>query len=374
MGKLGWFLFGWLVGKQSGAGNRSGGVGNKLGWIIAGGIVLVLGIILAFFVFFPTPTPQTFRSLAPGMMDLPNPRVSVATVLGDLPSGDGNAGEDYNQAFTAYTLEVQNAYRANGAAIFATGEMSQELRDTFDRVVKPLLAATKKKSMNYYFQLTPVGFQEGYYDPERKKFQDVSDILLLFAGAAAKQQKFDEAEKYYLACMTMGYHMFNERSRMGMSMRGLGIMKTVCKYITSSNKRRDLATMYKEWGKPDKAEAVAALYDALQETSDRYHQIESILWENDLNKLEKGWLLWPGDIFAFATDHPDRGVRVEAILACGPIRVTATARGDKRMANKIIAEKLGSSDPIEREAAKVASELNEQSVQVVFKTKEKPNE
>jgi hypothetical protein len=337
-------------------------VGNKLGWAIAGIAVLAIGLFLVMYLVFPAATMPTFRSMGDNMV-LPVPKVAIGTVIGAEPSEPGNAGEDYNQALAAFAQpEVKSLWQACVRA----NKVTDTDMETLKSVVNPLLAGTRKKNMQYYFKLTPQKIELPYQPTEQGDFQDLTDVLRLLAISAAQDNQYPKAEQYLFAYMIVGNHLFAERARYDISKRGLGFMKAACSY-KSFGGMEGLVPLYEKWNKPDRVEAVKALKEALESVSARYDDLYQIIWMYQ-EKCELGWNPWPGDVFNLAENHPDRGVRVEAILSLGVIKLTdVNMRGDEKKCRRLIDAKLSSPDPIEREAARQANALDEAGLQKLAK-------
>lgn len=333
-------------------------MGNKFGWIIAGVAVLAIGLVLVMYLVFPAATMPTVRSMGPNMV-LPTPSVGIETVIGAEPSEPGNAGEDYKEAFAAFNQEeTQKVWQACVRANKITDADMETLR----RVVNPLLAGTRKKDMQYYFKFTPQKIDLPYQPTEQGDFQDLAAVLQLLAISAQQDEQYQKAEEYLFAYMIVGDQLLNERARWDISKRGLGLVKSAC-----SNKSWGLAPLYTKWNKPDRVEAVKAFRESLDTVSARYDELYQAIWMYK-EDCELGWNPWPGDVFNLAENHPDRGVRVEAILSLGVIKLTdVNHRGDQKKCRRLIDAKLASTDPIEREAARQADALNREGLQKLAK-------
>ena len=93
--------------------------GGKLGWILAGALVIVVAGLLIFVVSLPTPSKPTPATMKEGFMTLHVVDLSPAVVAGSEPDAPGNAGDDYAQAAEAYKQNIDLLKRA-GADLIIT--------------------------------------------------------------------------------------------------------------------------------------------------------------------------------------------------------------------------------------------------------------
>jgi len=325
-------------------------MGSRLGWILAaifgGGVITIIAVV----VFFPFPTEPTSRTTDTGMLSLQQPAEPISLVLGSdsgLLQGEGNAGENYRLALEKYKqnptalTEVFKHYTqlAPGKYRLAADEL-RLLKEIADDVA----AGAAYKQMKYYFELTPKKIELPYRPSEPSEFQDLMTVVEMLAGdyIAGGEASYPEAERRLFHLFALGYHLMAERARLAIVRRGLGLQVHACDLLIG---------LYRKWKKPDRAREVHRYREGLRDIRYTYGRLDSLLQPVEATE-------YPGDIFNLVAHHGDRAVRVEAILALGMVKLTATKRGDHRYVRKWIGSKLSSDDALERAAAECAEALD----------------
>lgn len=322
-------------------------MGNRLGWIIAGLLTLVIvGVFLAVAVF-PQPTPPSNRITSPGALDQVELKADPAVILGWSPSGGENAGAYFAQAVrkckagrpAIQDLLAKAPSLANGKETL-TDAQSAMLKE----IAEAVHAGAQQASMRYVFEFTPKVVEVGAGMPEAGELQDVLNALLLYSASLIGQKDYLPAERVYQDTLMMGYDLTRERARVWTVKMGLGLQSAACGRLEA------LYNKYMPERKTRLADLSAyrlALSDLTRSYEDKLamlHQFRSVK-EN------------PGDVFNMAENDKDRAWRVEAIATLGVVKFIAPGRGDKRYAKKLIDRYLSSSDPLEAAAAKAANDL-----------------
>ncbi len=327
-------------------------MGNKLGWTIAaifGGFVV---IVIVKVVFFPSPTAPTRNTTAAGMLSFQRPGEPLDLVL-QRPLADADAGEDYRRALEAYRSnlsaiqEVFAKYAKVARGNYRLGEAElAPLRQVADAVAD----AAAKRNMTYYFRLTPKKMQVPYYPPQMAEFKDLGKVLQMLSThhRLSGPGGYPKAEEHLLQMFVMGHHLMDERARLDLVRFGVWLQDAACDLLVN---------LYAAWEKPDRTRQVKRYQEGLWTIQTTYRDLYDLIW-----RLEPGagggWSPNAGDIFNLVARHPDRSVRVEAILSLGMVKLTATGRGDQRYVRKLIREKLSSEDEMERAAAGCAEALD----------------
>jgi len=334
-------------------------VTSKLGWVIAGIIVVALGIAITWFIVYPRPTSAT-RATRDEVLKLHEVSVPVTAVLDREPSAGGNAADDYERAILIVKDE-----RNWEAIIEAQGKADDMMTGTYvpdptameamKKIREHVSAGAKKKQMDYIFRYTPKTLEVAY-DVEKIKGFDNIDGLQNVAGALNLLTKYYLGQKEWAEAVdlaklqfTMGWHMMGERAMVDLVRRGMAIQDQAL---------RDLEFLYGEMDGDHKGKiAKAKEYRfALQDIRDMFGTKLSVLVNQQPN---------PGDVFRIADEDEDRCWRVQAILLLGVLKFTAPGRGDTRVRKDLIARYLDSDDPLEAAAAKAADAFTEEDFSVV---------
>lgn len=328
-------------------------MGNRLGWVIAG-IFVVFVIVLGVLLIFPSPSMPRETARA-GMLDFQKPAVPISTVIGREPSDGGDAGDDYVRAIQVSKAKdsaiKEILYQYDGVRLGKRGPLTAQELTVLNEVNDILLAGVSKKQMTYYFRRTPKTIEIPYYATLADDFQDMMNVpKMLFENyMAAGESTYPQAEKAMFEILVIGWQLMNERSRMEITRKGVGLQKYACEELRDK--------LYRKWNQPQRLAAVNSYYDGLVPMSSIYTELfNDIIWRLS-TQSDGSWGPYPGDIFNLVENHEDQSVRAEATLVLGVLKMTCSARGDKRKCRSLIDAQLGSKNPIERVAAECAEKL-----------------
>jgi len=321
-------------------------MGSKLGWLLAGLLVVgVVGIILVMAVF-PSASPATAATLREGVLDLHTVGPPTA-VLGREPTGAGNAADDYKKAIDLYNANIDVIKRGTiDRGKIARGQASLDRRTMkiLTDIAARVADGAQKKEMKYTLVHTPKKFQVGYFYEPADALRNISAAVTLLATQHYARKEYDEARKALQDAFVIGWHMMNERSRMDLVRIGLGIQRDAV---------AGLVTLYEKWPDEGGGEKISALSDydrQLRRLGDSYDDKRRVIWV-----LGKG--ASPGDVFNIIENDEDRACRVQALLYLGVLRFTAATRGDRRKTRKLIDKYAASDDLIEKAAAVAARDM-----------------
>ncbi len=328
-------------------------MGNKLGWVIAGIFGGFVVIVLVKVILLPSASSPTSATLGPGKLTLQKPEKPLTSIIPAEPSGEGDAGDDYQKAIEIFD---ENAGVLSKIFQHHPDILEDKYRLTADeikllkRLADPIADGAARKKMTYYFRLTPKKIEIPYWADEAERFVDIAQVpLMLFAYHFARgEQEYTLAEKYLFDLMVMGHHLIAERARLDLVQIGVELQKDACDQLDQ---------LYVRWKKPDRARAVRAYCTGLLMMDSTYDSLSLVIWR--LKQHKSGAMgPNPGDIFNLVENHADRAVRVEAILGLGVVKLTCTKRGDHKKVRALIDEKLTGGDPIEKAAAECANALD----------------
>lgn len=320
-------------------------MGNKLGWVLAGVAVLGVTALVLVVVVFPPASAPTGATLRGGSLDLHLVGVSAAKVIGAVPAGKGNAGDDYRKAIDAHRKHaklIAEAIGKFGETPRVHPTLPPPALEALEQIASHVAAGAARKEMRFTFVHTPATFEYGYFYRPTEDLERVAEPLSLLVYHYRAAKRYADAEKVLRDRFVMGWHMMNERSRTDLVTRGIAIQEQT---ISS------LKTLYRErpGGHAAKIADLAEYATALREVREHYFRKHLIF--ASANSIE------PGDVFNIAVNDKDRAFRVQAILALGRLRFVATRRGDVRRTKKLIERFLESDDPLERAAAVAARDL-----------------
>jgi hypothetical protein len=341
-------------------------VSNRLGWIVAGGLVVVLApVVLLIWLWPGSPAPPSPATTGPGRLD----RIDVPTSLWELvnrPTGSGLAADDYNKAVVEYFdsdryRDLRRMSDAQQLAI-APGKFPY-------KVWRFVLAGSAKRQMSYFSQyVSPTlamkpSYQEMAEPAEEGKppiphlvaFSAVARAALLYGRTCERHKEVREAERVYKAVLIFGWHVTEDRARLWGFQVGLGILKTA---------GERLEEFYKARGDKGRADKVSKFLGDLNQTIDRV----ATKANETLFRLDKTGHLPVGDLLNLAAHDADPMWRIEAIRQLGLARA-AMGRGgpkaDRQAINKMLADLKINDDRMMRAAAELALGMTVQDVRSV---------
>ncbi len=333
-------------------------MGNRLGWIIAG--IFVVGVVaiavLVVYQQFYRPTPPTSATTARGRLSVQKPSEPITLVVPAEPSGEGDAGDDYLRAVQAYRANprIREICRRAGALMRNQYRPTPAELALLQPVADAIRAGAQKRTMTYTWR-EHKEFRVPYIAPEASELQAVTDVpvFLHHYHIAAGEASYPQAERCLFDEFILGWHMMNERARLGVVRRGFGLQKDAC--------RRLMRLYAAKWNKPDRHAAVKRYLEDLTLVSGVYADLEDqVLW-----RIRKELGLsgpHPGDVFNLAENHADPAVRRHATVVLGVVKLTCRRSANKRYVRRLIASKLRSSDEIERAAARAAQAFGQEEL------------
>lgn len=312
-------------------------IGNRTGWIIAS-IVLALegaGVWYALSLDAPSaPTALTSPSSL-AVIRLPTLPAALKPQVGqaDAKAIYHSAIEEYSKRVEEIETMIRDADRAGLARL-----------KTVDKIIAAASAAGDAIFKDELDQIIAYG------EPARLTALSRVGYATYWNGALQGRREADRvrAESCYRAAFVLGWRLANERFTWLEYDAGVGLM---------SEAGEALATIWEK--DPARSADAATLRTFLTTLRTQYKQHLEIIGALRTNN-ETAIARHAGDVFAFATESPDTMWRVEAILAMGRFRYNVgvpPVPGNQRQANRLLRQLKGSSDPITRRAAEVASEL-----------------
>jgi len=308
-------------------------VGNKLGWIIAGALLLVLVIVIVSLTLITSPSEPTHATRKSGFMELREPSVSLSAVLGAEPSAPGNAADDYAKAVAVY--------KANERKL-STMRDYRPVMGLLEQMHKHVAAGAQKREMRYVFVHTPEKMEVGFLCEPATYLTNVADAMDLLAKAHVDAGRHEQAAAVLADKLVMGRHMMNERARVHMVRNGI---------LAQAAALDGLLAVYRLTNAPPEKVSAAQNYaDALSAMRSFYEDKQRVVWSLKPH---------PGDIFNVVANEQDRAWKVQAVLALGVVRYTADDSDDARHAEKLLDELVHADDPLVAAAAKAARDLDE---------------
>ncbi|MBI5725137.1 MAG: hypothetical protein HZA50_14350 [Planctomycetes bacterium] len=318
-------------------------LGNKVGYLIAGLLVVGIGAFLTIKLVFPGPSDPVNVTQAMLELKIPGP---VAAVIGSEPSGSGNAADDYTAALQlskACNQDVQNS----SEKVAQSGGRFEVLDDAVVQKLKAIddkIAAGAAKAKMDMVKPEDLAYTQNF--PLADDFINILFVnQLILARYYFDKKDFASCEKVLLHLFTMGWHMMNERAKMQITLFGMSIQQQVL----TANPTICLTKLYQTWPTKQAREKELQAYD-------------SSLFSAKLEADKKRQYLWcttpkPGDVFRMIEGDKDKIWVVESLLILGNIKFSAAERGDIRYANKLMDEFINDKDPLKAAAAKAAKNL-----------------
>jgi len=329
---------------------------SKMAWIFAGIFGGFILIVLVKVFFFPAHSSPTALTLGPYKLEKLGPTKPITLVLPAMPSGAGNAGEDYHRALQLLQQtgsRVEAVLRRIGDVIDKKYTLSAEEMKLLTDIEAAIAAGAAKAKMEYTFRFTPQKIELPYLAPEAEQLRKLAEICiaLFFQYTALGPEHYAQAEKAAFEVLTLGYHMMEERARFDTVIDGVGLQVQACELLQQ---------LYgaDRWNRPDRYRNVKSYLEGLDRMRFIYRNLQKeVIWAGKE---------MPGDVFNLVEHHADRAVRTEAIIRLGVIKLTTPKRGDRKYALKLIARKLRSPDAIERAAAQAAKALDTEGLRRLY--------
>jgi hypothetical protein len=311
-------------------------VGNKLGWILAGSMLAVFVIVVVTLVLWPEgPTPPTDATTTPGRLDLKTIEMSPETIVGSVPSGAGNAGDDYAEAVELRQAEEATIIKTFGAGI---DDPTAEGLRLFERIDEIVARGTKKKEMRFTTIHADETFKMTHRMAGALRLQEIGTVLNKLAQHYLAVGKTDRAREVWKREFILGMHMINERSRPHMVTSGIGNQREAV---------RGLAAIARKEGKQDRLETLQAYTDQMNDLSDFFRMKLGFIWKAEPRE-------YAGDVFNIARNDEDRAWQAEAVLFLGVLKFTQGHEPDLELIDTLLKKYRGSDDPYIRTAAEAA--------------------
>lgn len=321
-------------------------MGNKLGWILAGGLLAIFVLVIVVFVILPQfdTTPPTDLTTAPGALDLKTADAPLDAIAGRRPSATGNAADDYYAAVLAYENNKQDLLDAVGRAETAAGIPTEGVAIMED-IHSHVAEGTKKKGMRFTTVKDDQEFLMIRQINGARRLSFMSSALKKLGDYYLANGRHEKAKSVYVDEFLMGWHMSAERSRPHMVITGIGVQREGLRgLIAAANATGDSKT----------AQAATDYLDELDTVSS--FQREKLTWIWRADPFE-----YAGDVFNIIENDKDPAWRVEGILFLGVLKHTqATKKADSKHIRKLIDKYKNSSDPYEKAAAVAAERFSEQ--------------
>jgi hypothetical protein len=325
---------------------RRSGIGNKLGWIVAGALVFIFLIILILFVVFPQPSdPDATRDAR--LLELVDVDHWPGAVVGPQPSTGGDAGPDYARAvslYRAHRRELDDAcYHLDD---IRTGE--HQLPDSTLRLMEQVHQAVangaRKSDIRFVLAHTAAFDVSAKYAPGIDVRMVYEVLKALFLMYEHKMGKHEQAVQVAHDTFVFGRHLMKDRGHINIVLCGLEIQLQVLGWFQG----------LEEQGSPAADEADRTIYRykaSLDKVRFHYKKKMEILYNTKPH---------PGDVLNIAENDKDPAWRAQGILMLGVIKHTAGRRGDRRYTRKLIDRYLDSAEPRFASAAKAADRFTEQ--------------
>jgi hypothetical protein len=337
-------------------------MGSKAGWIVAGGLVVVIVVVALVNLwpkFFP-PGPEAAPPVKPNITqemlrkhDVTMPPVDVLGP-GGAQNAPGEAGEEYDKAVKCFKenmkviIPVQNVVDPNIDPNNRVEPDSAGL-DALKKIDEFVAADCLKKSMNYTRMRIGDKFHfASRFDDKNDPADDLAEVgkgLQLLGQYYINKKQHADAERVLQHQFLLGWHMMQERARRSMVQSGMGLQKMALPM---------LADVYRKLP-GDPATRIATL--------NRYNDKELTalidFFDQPGTKHKADYLYVPGrgpqpqDLFLIVEKDEDRVWRVEALIALGLIRFTQEKDAAIQAKVNELLDKTWA-DPIEAAAAKSA--------------------
>lgn len=341
-------------------------MGNRLGWLIAGGIAAVLLVVIVAWLWPDSPTPPTAATTAPGRLDRIDSPESIKGVV-PQPSASGLAADDYNKG----VVEYYNSKRYAKLEKLSIDRQVALGAEKFPyRPHKFINAGAKKRRMGYFeHYVTPAAAVRPHHRdllasaqaskpplPHLVAFCAMADAALVYGKIHEKRKESRQAERLYQAVLTFGHHVAEDRVRLWGLQTGLEIQRQAA---------QRLAALYDRLQQPEKRQKTATFLDDLTPMIEAVKAKES----EAVFRVDGSGHLHAGDLQRVAANDADPMWRVEAIRRLGLCRA-ALGQGGNQADRQAIAELLdrlaGDDDRFIAAAAAVARGMTIEDVRAAY--------
>jgi hypothetical protein len=319
-------------------------VSHKLGWILAGALILVFAAFIAITVLFPPVSPPSGTVLQQNM-EVQAPGVAVEDVLGYTPSAPGNAADDYHAAYQLFKenedafWEAYDQLRAEGEPTLLSEQA--ELLEQIHAVMKP---ASDKAEMQYTFVHTPTSFRVMPTPHAAETFSTLGVVLEVLRLHHHRAKHPEEVLALLREQFIMGWHMMNERVRYELLQGGVQLQSDALDWLLELDDDAQSATKTAR----DKYRGELRVINSSIEAKSR------VIWTLEADH---------GNVFYLLENDQDRTWKVECLLALGVQKFLVTKRGDEKKLDSLLAEYAASEDRFLAAAATAATEVTHEQVQ-----------
>lgn len=331
-------------------------MGSKLGWIIAGGLLVAVIVVVLVLVVSPSVSGPV-ATARPGVLEMEPIEVSLRDVLGEAePAQEGNAADDYAKAAELYRANKDELAMLRGRlpGLVKAETPEDAALTTLQLICSHVVSGARRKKMQYVLVHEPKALRVGYSCPVADDMYNLANQIRLLAHFHVRRREFEPAERALQAQWMLGWHLVDERALPATVMAGVEILDSAAKALRSVYR-----TLLEQAGDP--ADAKLA----------QYANRVKLLGELDMSLtsarhalIDKKKIVWnvnpePGDIFNVAQNDHDRAWQVQAILALGLVKFTADREADVRHTKQLLAAFRQDPDPLKAAAAKAAQDLTE---------------
>lgn len=310
--------------------------GNRLGWSIAGVIVLLQVALVAWAVSLDRLTPPTALTSTANLARIEIP-VAWTQVVPDGTTGD--SGAVYREALRLMDGDdsiLRSILRENGPASL----------DEVPEVVKLIEAASMRRTPLFESALDEIVT----YDVRKGPIESLrlaGDVAIRLAMLRVAQDP-QGATRLLEAAFLLGASMYEERLVFDQLVAGLGLMGDASAGLRQIAEQRGDASRLERLDAFDRSRSDYLKTHVLP--------IRTALWAVDRGRMGRH----AGDVFAFARTAEERMWRVEAILQMGRMRFDMPEghRADQLGVPRLLDQmESNEADPVMRHALRQAREL-----------------
>jgi len=327
-------------------------MGSKIGWILAGVIILAVAVFIMFTqmnIFGPSPEEPTAATTAEGILDFQEVDADVTVVLPAKPTGSGNAAEDYAAAGKAADeneLSITDYYKD---ATKKGETVPSDIAAKMESIRKLVAAGASKENFDYVLNVTGNKFRAvplvKFHDEFVNPLQKASIMMGILAKYHRAMSNTDEALAIQRDRFTMGWHMMNERARVPVVMGGVKIQRDAIK------------GMIRIYSASEKAEDKTKVAN-LRSYNNQLKNVYAIF----MAKMDIVGGISPnaGDVFNIIENDQGRAWRIEGLLLLGPFKYgEAHHAGNLKKAEELMGQFSKSDDPYEKAAAQRSIDFND---------------
>ncbi len=288
--------------------------GNRLGWRISAGIVvLVIGLVVLLqmtnTISPPTALGKNPKNLA--LIELPVAPSSVLKTMTD----DCDAGDLYRKAIAEYRKNPAPYDNFDSKRPLPTAQLT---------ALGPLLMAAHCKNMTLFSRDPEKVINYASEHPDIEAIATIGNAAVKVGMLKKIAGNLDEARQYEEAAFALGAKLYQERVVYDELSVGLGLMGSAATALASLEKQAGNTTRAGDWTD----------FDDQRRAYSKEHLTP--IWSVISSIDERIVARTPGDIFVFALDSKEPLWRTEAILKLGRQRFFSTRGGDQRGAKRIL--------------------------------------